>query len=371
MTYSKNLTSYRALQDEIAILTAKALGVDLAREDLNRIGRRGTDNIEAYGLYLEGTTLIERQKNADDIRNAIAKFLRAIAVDPGYALAYWGAGNAYENLYYAPSTVKDPVALEKMYEYFSKASNLDPTFPETNLGLGWYYFNKGDNSRAFESFRKALELEPDGTIVNRDAGAFLKSIGLYKQAIPYLSRAAKLSPRDPLPLIQLAQSWLYLGQCEKALRYTERAIAIEGSDPDAGIMHALLLALTGRLDEADREIEAVSRLGLRADRLPFLRDLATALRGSRKPADSFPGERPTVAPQGTYAYLLLGMKDEAVANIQAGIDQGLWHGQYLYAYPSLAENPRLKGLRDDPRFQAILARQKEIYLRELKALEKL
>ena len=78
-----------------------------------------------------------------------------------------------------------------------------------------------------------------------------------------------------------------------------------------------------------------------------------------------------MAPHGTYVYLLLGMKDEAVANIQAGIDLGFWHGMYLNSYPSLARNPWFKGLRSDPRFQAILKRQKEIYLRELKPLEKL
>ncbi len=213
-------------------LIAKALGVDLAPEQLKKIRRRGTDNIEAYGLFLEGMRVLNEEDSVEDVRLAIATLGRAVEIDPNYALGHWGLGYGYENLYYHPEGAKDPAVLEKMFEHLNKASQLDPSFAETNLGLGWYFFNKGDNPRAFESFRKALKLEPDSDIVNRDSGAFLMSIGLYEQAIRYLAKAAKLSPRDPLPLTQIAQCWLFRGRCERALAYTGKALALrESSTP--------------------------------------------------------------------------------------------------------------------------------------------
>jgi tetratricopeptide (TPR) repeat protein len=371
MTYGKDLTGYRALQDEIAILTAKALGIELAAEQLRKFGRRGTDNIEAYGSYLEGMTLIGNWTREEEIQAAIGKFVRAIEIDPNYALAHWGLGSAYENLYYSRRKGKDPAALEKMYEHFNKASQLDPSFAETNLGLGWYYFNKGDNAKAFDSFRKALKLGPDNYIVNRDSGAFLRSIGLYKQAIPYLSRAAKLSPRDPLPLVQIAQCWLFLGRCDKAMPYSERAIALREDDPDASDIRASLLVLTGKLEEAGRLIKAMEVGGVLVERLPFLRELVAALRDGRGRPHTFRTEEPKISPQGTYVFMLFGMKDEALANIQTGIEQGFWNGTYYYSYPSLVENPWYKDLRSDPRFQVLLKKQKELYDKELKAFEKL
>jgi hypothetical protein len=65
------------------------------------------------------------------------------------------------------------------------------------------------------------------------------------------------------------------------------------------------------------------------------------------------------------------MKDEALANINEGVERGFYDGMYLYSFPSLAKNPWYKALRGDPRFEAILKRQKELYDKELKIFEKL
>jgi tetratricopeptide (TPR) repeat protein len=370
LTFQKDLVDYRTLQDEIALMAAKALGVDLAPERLKKFKRRGTDNIEAYGLFLEGMRILNEEDSEEDVRRAIDLLGRAVAIDPNYALGHWGLGYGYENFYYG-SDPKDPAVLDKMYEHLDRASRLDPTFAETNLGLGWYFFNKGDNARAFECFRKALELEPDGYLVNRDSGAFLMSLGLYRPAIAYLGRAAKLSPRDPLPLAQAAQCWLFLGRLDKSLSLTRKAIAIRESDPEAGFMHAVLLVLTGRYDEAERQFQAMARFNFNLERLPFLQECAAALRRGRGRPYAFVTHRPAETPQGTYIYLMFDMKDEALANIRAGIDRGFWNGMYHYSYPSLAGNPRYRALRPDPRFQEILRGQKARYEREIKAFEKL
>jgi tetratricopeptide (TPR) repeat protein len=371
MTYTKDLSSYRALQDEIAIMTAKALGVELAPEYLKKVRRRGTDNIEAYGSFLDGMRLLDEESSEEAVRQAIAAFRRAVEIDPNYALGHWGLGYAYENFYFSWDKTKDPASLDEMYDHLNKASQLDPTLAETNLGLGWYYFNKGDNGRAFESFRKALKLEPDGYIVNRDAGAFLRSIGLYRQAIPLLSRAAKLSPRDPQPLIQIAQCWLFLGRCEKALPYAQKAVALRENDLDSCLIHTVLLVLTAKFDEADRQIKAMERFGFKIERLPFLKETAAALRAGGGKPHAFLTDKPAISPQGTYILLSFGMNDAALANIQAGIENGFAGGMYFYSYPSLVANPWYKAIRGDPRFQEILKRQKELYEKELKAFEKL
>ena len=231
MTYNKETPDYRVLQEEIANYTARTLGTAIGEEQLNKFRRRGTDNIEAYTLFLDGMALIERHNDDADIREAIGKYLRAIEIDPNYALAYWGARQRLREPLLLHPENNDPAVLDKMYEYFHRASELDPSFAETNLGLGWYYFNKGDNPRAYEFFKKALDLEPHNYLVRRDAGAFLRSIGLYEQAIRHLKKAAELSPRDSQPVVQLAQSWLFLGRSEEALKYARRAVALDPSRP--------------------------------------------------------------------------------------------------------------------------------------------
>jgi tetratricopeptide (TPR) repeat protein/predicted Ser/Thr protein kinase len=369
LKYEKESPNYRLLQDEIVRYTAQTLRFDIAEDRLATMSRRGTDNIEAYNLYLEGMRLIESD-DEDSVRTAIAKQERAIAIDPNFALAYWGAGIACENLYFQIG-LKDDAVLGKMYGYFDKASVLDPTFAETNLALGWSYFNQGHNVRAYESFKKALELEPRKAGVQRDCGAFLRSIGLYAPAVRRLRRALELWPQDPEALAQIAQSWFYLGRFEKALRYARQAVRRGPRLRDAGIVYASVLIATGRFDEAESELAVMEELGTSTEWLDLLRDLIAALRGDPDRAEALLKAEPTGAPLRTYAYLLMGRQDKAIANIETGIEAGLVGGQYYYSYPSLAKNPQFKELRRDPRFKAILDRQKAVYLRELKPLEKL
>jgi serine/threonine protein kinase/tetratricopeptide (TPR) repeat protein len=373
MTYSKDLGSYRVLQDQIANYTARALGVDLAEEQIERIRRRGTDNIEAYGLYLDGTKALGdygEQYREEDFDKSVRDLQRAVELDPRFALAFWAIGSAYENRYFSPRRDKDPSDLEKMYENFEKASRLDPDFAETNLGLGWYYFNKGDNSRAFDSFKKALKLSPRDFKVNIEAGAFLRSIALYKEAIPFFSRAAEITPHDAAPLIQIAQCWSFLGQYEKAARLAGQASSFNPNDAEACGMHAASLILSGKLEEGEREIGALKNIDPEYPRLRPLQALAAAARGEKDKALELMGPHASVGPQTTAAYLLLGMTDEAISNIEAGIERGFREtGSYIYSYPSLIDNPAYKGLRGLPRFEAVLKSQKEKYSRELKKFE--
>ena len=367
--YEKISPDYRLLQDEITRYTAQILSVDIAGDMLDKISHRGTANIEAYSLYLEGMKLLEGDSE-EDIRAAVGKQEQAIAIDPGYALAYWAAGMACENLYYKANQ-KDDALLQKMYAFLIKASSLDASFAETNLGLGWYFFNMRDNARACASFKRALELEPRKALVNRDAGAFLRSIALYQPAIRRLGRALELAPQDAEALAQIALSWYLLGRFEKGLQYARRAVRANPGSQDAAIVYATLLVASRRFEEADRELDLMERRGSPTEWLLSFRAVAAALKGDRDQAEAFLNEKLTGTPLRTYVYVLMGEKDRAIANIRAGIDRGFGDGTYYYSYPSLAGNPQYKGLRGDPRFKAILKERKAVYLRELKPLEEL
>jgi serine/threonine-protein kinase len=371
-SFTKPLSDYGALQDEIAVMIAQALGVELAPEKLKKFSLRGTKDLEAYVCFLKGMELLEAAENEEQVRSALGSLSQAVAIDPDYALGHWGLGYACERLYHSRREDKDPAILEEMYRHFQEAERIDPSFAETNLGVGWYYFNKGDNELAFDHFGKALGLDRDGYMANRDTGAFLRSIGFYKQALRYLDRSRRLSPSDTEPLIQIAQCWICLGQFEKALKFTRHALAIRESDPNALFMHISLLSLTGRDDEAESRIRALERFDLSNKRIPFLRKMARALREGRGRPYAFVDGSPGLSPQGTYLYLAFGMKEEALANIGKGIAKGFrLDGTYYYSYPSLVKNPMYKALRGDPRFEEILKRQKELYEKELRLLERL
>jgi tetratricopeptide (TPR) repeat protein len=257
-----------------------------------------------------------------------------------------------------------------MCDYYSQAYAKNWNSPETNVGLGWASFNRGDFPKAFEFFEKALKLEPEMGVIDQNVGAFLRSVGLYRQAIRHLARAARLAPQDPEPIMQIAQCSMALGRFGEAAGQSALAVARDPNGIRARHLHAIHLILAGRLEEGEKEIAAMRLLDPAYRHLPITEGLLAAARGEKDKALGLRGTTESLSMSGTCFYIFLGMADEAIDNIEAGIARSFeTSGDYLYSYPSLAGNPAFKSLRGLPRFQDILKRQKERYKRELKPYE--
>jgi serine/threonine protein kinase/tetratricopeptide (TPR) repeat protein len=350
---------------------------DIAEDKVQRSNKGVSSNLDARLLVHEGMTLLEAtypiKDHPDVFEEILAKYGRALALDPGYALALWAMGNAYEARYNSTlQPLRDPKDLDRMCAYFSQAYAKNPYSPETNVGLGWANFNRGDFAKSFEFFEKALRLEPGSAVVRLDAGAFLRSVGLYRQAIPHLERAARLTPQDPEPVAQISNCLAALGRFGEAAARSAQAVALDPNDIRARLAHAIHLVLAGRLDDGAAEIEAMRRIRPDFRYLPFTEGLLAAARGEKERALALRGPIEILTIQGTCFYLLLDMADEALDNIEAGIARGFeTGGDYLYSYPSIDGNPAFRSLRGLPRFKEIVSKQKARYLKELKKLETL
>lgn len=364
--FERKLENIFAIQDEISRYISRALKFHLVEDRLRMVKSREPKNLEAYNYYLDGMWLVENVYHVyyrdEDFKKAIELYERAIEIDPDYALAYWGIGNAYEARFNLGPGRGDPGDLEKMLENYLRAYDLNPDFAETNLGLGWTYFYLGDNDKAIQFFKRAVELDSNNAIVNLDAGAFLRSIGLYRQAIKYFQRAVKLNPPAVFPRILMASCRLHLGEPEKAAREMEKAIEKEPGNLSARIHYALALIMMHRLEEARRELETARKIRPGDSRLEVAQTLFWAAVGEKEKALSYVRDHEVLTFQGTALYLFLGMKTEAVANIEAGIERGFTrYGEYLYSYPALTANWLMKELKGEPRFREILQKEKVKY----------
>jgi serine/threonine protein kinase/Tfp pilus assembly protein PilF len=366
-----------AAREEFCRGIATILRGDIAEDRLQKTNKGVSNNLNARVLFHEGMTLIEDVfpdlRNDEVIEQAVKKYQEALALDPDYALALWALGNAYEARYNnSESDPRNPNDLSKMCRYYSEAYRLDYSSAETNIGLGWCHFNRGGFTMAFQCFKNALKYGPDNAVVNLDSGAFLRSIGLYKQALRFLSRAAKLDPSDPDPLVQRSQCFMSLGRFDEAISEVEKAISISPGDATNRYYRLLYLFLAKRTVDAEKELADFRESDPDYQYLQLAEALLAAAKGERERALALKGKSEILTLAGTCFYLRLGMTDEAIANIEAGIDRSFKErGMYLYSYPSLAGNPCFKSLRGIPRFQGILKRQKAQYLKELKIFEDL
>ena len=95
--YSGKSTDIISLQQQIAGDIAEKLRSKLSTSEKQQVTKQGTQNPEAYELYLKGRYSWNK-RTPSDTATAISYFNQAIAKDPGYALAYSGLADAYSHL---------------------------------------------------------------------------------------------------------------------------------------------------------------------------------------------------------------------------------------------------------------------------------
>ncbi len=92
--YSAKSAEMISLQEQIAGDLADKLRSKLSASEKQQVTRPGTQNPEAYELYLKGRYFWNKRA-VPDLETAISYFNQAIAKDPGYALAYSGLADVY------------------------------------------------------------------------------------------------------------------------------------------------------------------------------------------------------------------------------------------------------------------------------------
>ena len=85
--YDGELKNIFGLQDTVTRNVVKALAVELTKDDKARVATRGTDNVQAYDVFLKGWEHYQRQ-TPEEFRAAIVNFKKAAELDPNYGRAY-------------------------------------------------------------------------------------------------------------------------------------------------------------------------------------------------------------------------------------------------------------------------------------------
>ena len=252
----------------------------------------------------------------------INEFKKAKDLEPNYALAYWALGNIYEAKYNYIGDRNNPEDLKQMQDYYAQAYERNSEIGETNLGLGWSFYNQEKIDSAFHWFKRALELDPNNPIVNKDVGAFLRSIGLYEQAIHFFSKALNSNPLYLSPRIQIAACQMCVGKFKKASRQFKRILKKDPDNLTALDLYASQLVMMNKTHKAEGQIKkALSILGNDPRAILTSQLLLWAAKGEKDRVLSSIPEDQKISIDTTYAYLLLGMKDKAIQNIQEGIDR--------------------------------------------------
>ena len=362
--FTRNLKDVFAVQTElaetiVAQLRGQLTGAGAGSADKQKIQaevqaaeKGGTKNLDAHEYYLQGR-FYENRHSEKSAREALAAYQRAVALDPGFALAL--AGVAQTNLWLAAFSTEGgqkgfDAHLASARDAVARALSIEPDLPngllaratiETNFDFNWngaaqtvakalalapadpniviaaanLEIARGNMDRAIELYRKAVDLDP----VNAQARSFLAfnlaATKRFAEARAEFPRVVELNPAAPWAHAGLGLSYLLENKFEEAAT---------AAQAEAGEWARLLIVSCARWGQK-RVTESDAAL-----------------------AQLTANESETAAYQIAEVYAFRGDKDRAFEWLERARrqrDPGL---------ASLRKDPLLPNLHDDPRWNVFL-----------------
>jgi TolB-like protein/Tfp pilus assembly protein PilF len=354
--FKQRLDDIFALQDELSKEISDALRIRLSSEDQRRLTKRDTDNAEAYQMYLKG--LYEWNKRSPDAhRTSIAYFNRAIDADPGYALAYAGLADAYnQGSFFNMEPPRE--AMPKAKAAAEQALKIDDELAEAHISLAYNSFTyEWDWPAATGHFDRALALDRDAVMNHAYYPFYLTVAGRPEEAVN-VARAA--FERDPLSASRshtLAVQLALAGRRDEAIEECRRTIGLDANFAVAHEVLGGLLAGKGLYAEALTAMQQAvaltrgsamslanlghvqARLGRPEEARRILQQLSTTSKARYTPALAF-----------AVVHLGLGEHDEALSWLEKAYEERFNRLAYL------RREPIWDPVRHDPRFQELLRR---------------
>lgn len=258
--YDGEMKDIFALQDEITLKILMALQVKLTEGEQRVLLGKGTNNLDAYLKLLQSGERAVRFTTED---NVVARQLaeEAIALDPGYAMAYLrlSATHLMDLLY--GSTKSPAESLRMAEELVQKALALDANLAEAHAFLGRIYLTKRQHEKAIEEGERALALGPNSDFIHAALAFTMRHSGRPGEAIALYKKAIRLNPIPPAWYFSgLGGSYFELGQYEEAMAEFRKALSCA---PDSQFSHMGLAAAyskLGREEEARAAAAEVLRI---------------------------------------------------------------------------------------------------------------
>jgi TolB-like protein/predicted Ser/Thr protein kinase/tetratricopeptide (TPR) repeat protein len=344
------------VQDQVSSQVAAKLQGELSAGQQAKLKKRTTSNPEAYAFYTKGVYLRTTRTAAqlDPNLRAIEEFRRAIALDPGFAMAHAQIALAAVEVAVFYGGHSDMVSVAR--EEADRAEQLDPTLAEPAVVRGVLLFSQYGDFRMEEgirALRMAQKLDPNAGL-NYLAYCYAH-VGLLDMWPPLKERELEIDPSNLLGKETFAGYYYLNGQDEEGLAIEKRflnrgpgiryyshkrmlkelrplVMAAYANNPSRVGYHggnpALLLALEGRHREAHEAIPGI---------------LAKTSRDIGYHHVTYDFAR---------AWALAGNVSEAVKMLQATAETG------MPAYPRFRNDSMLDLIRRDPQFIRFLDEQK-------------
>lgn len=199
------------LQDRIVAQLSETIGT--SPEVAPRRPLRETSSLEAYQVFTEGRVRLEALEAAQ-VERAIKDFERAIELDPRYAAAHVGLGNAHFWQYETSRARNHPdgALLARSIDHVRRAIELERDLAEAHATLAFILVSAGRATEALAAARRAVALEP-----GHWAHHFRVAHAAWgEERLRALARATDLYPDFPFAHFEAAMVHIARGSLDRA-----------------------------------------------------------------------------------------------------------------------------------------------------------
>jgi TolB-like protein len=221
--FDRDQSEIFTVQDQVVQTIAATLVGRVQMTLAERARRKPPASLAAYECVQRGNAL--PWDNPEAAVEAMQLFEQAIALDPGYAIAYGLLGTMYIGQYR-----NDPkgsnAALDKAYALTQRAVELDDSDSTCHSLLAHACLYRRSYELALRHMRRSIAINPNNAWNRADMGLVLCYAGLAEEALSWLNQAREIDPYFDPPWY-----WRQTGQVYMVLRRFDEALAMFANIP--------------------------------------------------------------------------------------------------------------------------------------------
>jgi eukaryotic-like serine/threonine-protein kinase len=263
--YDRKLSDALNVQREISAEISTRLREKLSGEEKKRLAKDGTNDPEAYQLYLKGRYYWDK-RTPESLAKSKDYFDQAIAKDPKYALAYVGLAEYYYVLPdYTYTSIKETTP--KLKAAANKALSIDDSQAEAHALLAGAYESDWEWAAATREYERALQLDPNNSRTHVLYGLYFVTLGNMDESMAHMQRALQLDPLNLNAMSNLGASEFSAGRYDEAIAQLNKVLEVDANYATAHQFLSLVYEAQGKYDLWFDEWEKTAILNKDADGL--------------------------------------------------------------------------------------------------------
>ncbi len=254
------------IQEKVAKKVVEGLKVHLAPEEKKKLTKRGTENAEAYELFLKGYEYYA-SNTKNDFERALVLFEESVRLDPNFALAHAEKSLTLLEMYALYS--RTPSFLDRAEHAAERIREIEGETAQYARVRSIIAVRRGDNEAALRYGKRAIEIDPNYALGYDALGFAYRSLGDLPGAVNAWKDNVRLQENDKtahfnllVALNELSDEPEYHEElresAKRAIPFFERHVRLNPDDYHHRVNFANVLQWSDRIEESLLEADKLS-----------------------------------------------------------------------------------------------------------------